>query len=534
MVGDIHGQFWDLLNITRISGSPADGVQILFLGDYVDRGQFSCECILYLLALKLRYPGHVWMIRGNHESRDTSTHFGFKDECKLKYGLVVYHKFMSCFRAMPIAAVIRAEYGNMLAVHGGISPEISTLEDISCLNRFAEPGSEGPLCDLMWSDPIGDGDFDKLAEPELKQLLETDWSPNPLRGCSVCFGYKALLRFLRDNDLLCLIRAHEVQELGFYEHFDLDDLATAPSNLPEPDFKKSIPILKGPVVTVFSAPNYCDTHGNKGALLKIGTSLAGWKICEFDAVPHPDPLVRPSQDDVNLMLMVQSCPYMPTTFVEMLNVAKELGPPGHIAPALKIPGNPIEAPVASQASVRPESTAQEAIVTTSGSSSQILSTPLPKLDDGENKKAGSTVPRGSAEALSAVSIRDIRRVFEKRSSSSHKLTPQTTVRKKRRPSLETKVSSVRDLRSQFEKPESSPVVPALPTPANKDPPGKAGSVQKRGLVARTERFTHEELVCLRLMFCLFDADDDDLISRTELSDYAIETGECIRIPSSCR
>ncbi|KAG5187601.1 Metallo-dependent phosphatase-like protein [Tribonema minus] len=238
VVGDIHGQYFDLLSILR-KWRPDHA--LLFLGDYVDRGAFSCEVMLQLLALKLRHPASVFLLRGNHECSTVSAHFGFKEECKVKYGLTVYYQFLRCFQALPIAALIRTKIGRIFAAHGGISPDIKTLDELNRIDRFAEPDMEGALCDILWSDPLNEDEAYKLTDQEYKEVC--------VRGCSYMFGYRAVARFLRDNALIFMLRAHEVQEEGFRSHFAAH--------------------LHPTVLTVFSAPNYCDRYGNKAAILHV-------------------------------------------------------------------------------------------------------------------------------------------------------------------------------------------------------------------------------------------------------------------------
>ncbi|CAM9933054.1 unnamed protein product, partial [Ectocarpus sp. 8 AP-2014] len=77
VVGDLHGQFFDLLTLLKTYGEPPER-QYLFLGDYVDRGLYSCEVALYLVSLKLAFPREVHLIRGNHETANQTATCGFK------------------------------------------------------------------------------------------------------------------------------------------------------------------------------------------------------------------------------------------------------------------------------------------------------------------------------------------------------------------------------------------------------------------------------------------------------------------------
>uniref|UniRef100_A0A0X3NTL5 Serine/threonine-protein phosphatase n=1 Tax=Schistocephalus solidus TaxID=70667 RepID=A0A0X3NTL5_SCHSO len=252
--GDIHGQFYDLVKLLEVGGDPS-ATQYLFMGDYVDRGCFSIECVLYLFALKMTYPLTFFLLRGNHECRHLTEYFTFHQECKMKYGDDIYDACMNAFDCLPLSALINQQF---LCVHGGLSPEIHTLDDIKKMDRFREPPTQGAMCDLLWSDPTED-----FGQERGNSL----YSPNSVRGCSYVYSYTAVCQFLQTNNLLCLIRAHEAQDAG-YKMYRKNQQTGFPA-----------------LITLFSAPNYLDVYNNKGAILKYENNVMN--IRQFNCCPHP-------------------------------------------------------------------------------------------------------------------------------------------------------------------------------------------------------------------------------------------------------
>jgi serine/threonine-protein phosphatase 2B catalytic subunit len=247
--GDLHGQFYDMLNMIDKAG-PVTSYKYLFLGDYVDRGTFGCECVLYLMALKINYPKSVFLLRGNHESRLLAEHFNFKAEAVYKYNEDIYNKIQECFDTLPLAAVLTGTIGRFFCVHGGLSPEAPTIKEINEVDRFREPPEKGPFCDLLWSDPAEESAAIGLTALQLARWHAKTFEPNPTRGCSYFYGYGAVKDFLTKNNFSCIVRAHEVQKQGYKLH----------------KFKK-FDLKQPPVITVFSAPNYCDMYENWAAWL---------------------------------------------------------------------------------------------------------------------------------------------------------------------------------------------------------------------------------------------------------------------------
>ena len=274
--GDIHGQYFDLCNLLEAIGDPAE-CQYLFLGDYVDRGDFSTEVCFLLLSIMLSFPSSFYMLRGNHESRLLTGNFNFKKECFVKYDEEVYDAFMDCFDFLPLAAKINSDEGAYFACHGGISPQLHTVDDIHKLNRFIEPPGEGVLCDLLWADPVPEDDTVGMCDAEITEWQSIFFRPNVTRGCSFEFGYAAAREFVANNNFKAIIRAHEVKRFGYEEHFFRDRGLEVP-----------------PVITVFSAPNYCDMYENRAAFIRMSSTGK----CNFGQITWDNhPYWLPNFDD---------------------------------------------------------------------------------------------------------------------------------------------------------------------------------------------------------------------------------------------
>ena len=231
--GDTHGQYSDLLKLFEVGGFPPE-TNYLFLGDYVDRGKQSLETICLLLAFKIKYDENFFLLRGNHECASINRIYGFYDECKRRYNLKIWKVFIDLFNCLPIAANIDDK---ILLMHGGLSPELTCLDQLKKIIRPTDVPEGGLLCDLLWSDP------DSQCN---------GWGRNE-RGVSVVFNEKVLEKFLNKTGLDLVCRAHQVVEEG-YEVFGNRQL-----------------------VTVFSAPNYCGEFDNAGAMMVIDENL----MCSF-------------------------------------------------------------------------------------------------------------------------------------------------------------------------------------------------------------------------------------------------------------
>lgn len=243
IVGDIHGQYSDLLRLFEYGGFPPEK-NYLFLGDYVDRGQHSLETICLLLAYKIKYPENFFLLRGNHECASINRIYGFYDECKRRYSVKLWRTFTDCFNCLPLAAIVDEK---IFCVHGGLSPEIHQMEQVRRIQRPTDIPDCGLVCDLLWADP---------------EKNVNGWGDND-RGVSFTFGRDIVGKFLRKHELDLICRAHQVVEDG-YEFFASRQL-----------------------VTIFSAPNYCGEFNNAGAIMSVDETL----MCSFQIlrplIDHP-------------------------------------------------------------------------------------------------------------------------------------------------------------------------------------------------------------------------------------------------------
>jgi protein phosphatase len=248
--GDIHGQYQDLMRFFDLYSAPIEGpggdiegLDYIFLGDYVDRGTHSLETMCLLMALKIKYPNQIHLLRGNHEDRWINSIFGFHAECEHRMNdnsenPIVFNHFNDLFDRLPLAAIVN---DTVLCVHGGIGSSISSISDIEKIKRPLEIIHEVTnidqqlVIDILWSDPT-DSDMDNGIQPNSTR------DPTGI-GNIVKFGPDRVNEFLKNNSLSLILRAHECVMDGF-ERF-----------------------ASGQLITVFSATDYCGKHKNAGAIL---------------------------------------------------------------------------------------------------------------------------------------------------------------------------------------------------------------------------------------------------------------------------
>mmetsp|Transcript_31865 Transcript_31865/g.62733 ORF Transcript_31865/g.62733 Transcript_31865/m.62733 type:complete len:319 (-) Transcript_31865:189-1145(-) len=239
VVGDLHGQYSELLKVLAVCGWPASRQNyFIFNGDFVDRGNKSVEVMLALLALLAAHPGTVFLNRGNHETQRMNQRYGFYREVLEKYSKTAYVAFLDSFRQLPLATLVNKA---ALVLHGGLfSHDGVSLADVASIDRRQDDFTQGLAQDLLWSDPTSRPG--RFASP---------------RGAGVHFGPDVTKRFCAENGLQCCIRSHEMVPGGYVWQ------------------------AGAPCVTVFSAANYCGHCGNLGAVCHISPSKEG-RLSELD------------------------------------------------------------------------------------------------------------------------------------------------------------------------------------------------------------------------------------------------------------
>ena len=227
VVGDLHGHILDLFRILSEVGYPPE-TRYLFLGDFVDRGEFSTETITIILLLKVLYPEHVFLIRGNHEFAEACVdHSSFFSELYSLYGNdSLKNDFLEMFSFLPLAADVD---GYALAVHGGIGPSLFLATQLNSLRRPLVQFQPKMLEEMLWSDPSNE---------------VTDLGPST-RGLGNLFGVNVAKSFLTRNNYSLLVRAHQCVNEGVSMGLDCK------------------------VITVFSASNYCGDCCNNAGVLRL-------------------------------------------------------------------------------------------------------------------------------------------------------------------------------------------------------------------------------------------------------------------------
>lgn len=242
IIGDIHGHILDLFRILNKFGMPPRR-KYLFLGDLVDRGEFSIETVIIVFLLKIIYPKNVFLIRGNHEFSFLCQQSGFFNEVIDFYcEPSVFNACINTFSYIPLAAKIDGSY---LCLHGGIGSNFTSLDSFKTLRRpIKDYDSECFIDSVLWSDPTN----------------KTEYYAPSTRGSGYLFGASAVSEFCEKNDIKMIIRGHECVKEGAEFWFD------------------------NKLVTIFSASNYCGYENNKSAILEISSS-GNYQVHSYPPLP---------------------------------------------------------------------------------------------------------------------------------------------------------------------------------------------------------------------------------------------------------
>ncbi|KAK5965437.1 Serine/threonine-protein phosphatase [Trichostrongylus colubriformis] len=236
IVGDIHGQYFDLLRMfSKFSEGNQHGsmrVKYIFLGDYVDRGRRSLECVCLVLTLKILFPRKYQLLRGNHECKGINRVYGFYDELLDRFekdeAERLWFGFNEVFAWLPLAGLVGKK---ILCMHGGISAYLNSLEDIRKIQRPMDEPNNNPLAmDLLWADPM---------------LNIQGYAPNTVRGVATFFGEDTVIQCCEKLHVDLIVRAHQMMMSG-YGFF-----------------------CNRKLITIFTAPRYQPEANNKGAVVYV-------------------------------------------------------------------------------------------------------------------------------------------------------------------------------------------------------------------------------------------------------------------------
>ena len=269
IVGDTHGQFSDLIKLLEMNGWPNENNPYIFNGDFVDRGAYGCEVILLILVLKICWPQHVLLNRGNHEVMWVSTCYGFSEECREKYDNEVYKLFVKLFNVLPLAAVIHNTVSGkrVFVVHGGLYGD-HEKHGIEWINEnIKKPDDTKAELLLESNEVVKNVEEDKLRALKHQIVQDLLWSDprqkmgmhdNTQRGQGKVWGPDETKKFCGTHRIEYIVRSHETVEGWETTHGQQ-------------------------VHTVFSAANYCGTAGNLGAVLVIEGEKMTARGVKFEA-----------------------------------------------------------------------------------------------------------------------------------------------------------------------------------------------------------------------------------------------------------
>lgn len=234
--GDIHGNLRDLMVYERLFWKSYPSIlpwNYVFLGDYVDRSEYSLETILYLMCQKIVCRHKFFLIRGNHEFRNVNREFSFRKELLGNFGPEdgeeIWNLMNRVFDFMPMCAVIN---NKVFCCHGGVPASaipgqvctMKELDAIPCPYQGLDPNqpeSGGPAWELVWNDPMDNDDFqsvvDQIRSPTEGQgeMRASGFATNTKRQTGKYFSEAATKRFLTHNKLDYVIRAHECVHHGY-------------------------------------------------------------------------------------------------------------------------------------------------------------------------------------------------------------------------------------------------------------------------------------------------------------------------------